>query len=95
MKKAYVFSEGPNMAGLTRKTVVLKTTENEVDTYSTFVIIVDLDGMLTEDAYEVDLVAEIPDNEFIDSHTIPIEVPDSRIVELDIEDPGSSESVAP
>ena len=83
------------MAGLTRKTGVLKTTENEVDTYSTFVIIVDLDGMLTEDAYEVDLVAEIPENEFIDSQTIPVEVPDNRIVELDIEDPGSSVSVAP
>lgn len=95
MKTAFVFTEGPNLAGLTRKTVVLKTTEDEVDTYRTFIIIVDQDGMLHENVYEIGLEDEIPENEFIDSHTIPIEVPDNRIVELDIDDPGSSVSVAP
>ncbi len=95
MKKAFVFSEGPNMAGLTRKTVILKETENEIDTYKAFIIITDLEGMLQENVYGIDLEDVIPENEFIDSQTIPIEVPDNRIVELDIEDPGSSVSVAP
>ena len=96
MKKAFVFSEGPDGNGLIRKTVVLKETEfdlgtqTEIETISTFVIITDIEGFLHE-AYELDLEAEIQEEAFTNEHTIPISVPDNNIIQLDIDNPENSQ----
>lgn len=96
MKKAFVFTEEPDEDGRVRKTIVLKETETdpvtqeEIETISTFIIISEVNGLLYK-AFELDLEAEIPEEEFTDNHTIPVPVPNNKIIQLDIDDPENSE----
>ena len=96
MKTAFVFGEGPDGSGNYRKTVVVRekvidpVTQEDIETISTFIIIVD-DGGYLQDAYEVEMEVIIPEGEFTDNHTVPVPAPDDKTVQLDLDDPENSQ----
>ena len=98
MRKVIVFTEAISGSNLIRKTVVVTDTVQNPETgaeevtYSAFVIIADLEGLLHE-AYSIPFDQEIPGSELTDPVIIPVPVPGRRKVLLNILDPESSESV--
>ncbi|MBK7410166.1 MAG: hypothetical protein IPJ40_20200 [Saprospirales bacterium] len=95
MKHAYVFTETPDASGLIRKTVVVKETVlnaagQETETFRTFVIILEVTGLLHDHPVEIPLTEEIPEINFIDGHTIPVSTPNRHVINLDIDDPDNS-----
>lgn len=94
MKKALVFSDTISGEGLVRKTVVVIDRSNpSAETYEGFVIICDGEGLLQEPAYEIPLVAEVPDSAFILGYIVPFDGPNDHTIHLNTQDPSKSESI--
>jgi hypothetical protein len=94
MKKALVFSDTISGEGLVRKTVVVIDRSNpSAETFAAFVIICDGEGLLHEPAYEIPLVAEVPDSAFVLGYIVPVEAPNDHTVLLNTQEPDKSESI--